>query len=218
MSSTGSGTAGAAAPPYRPDPGPPALPLRTERLLLRPHRDDDVAALGYYGDPDVTRYLLQHPLGEAELAAMVGRRAACLHPRAPGETLPLVVEHDGVVVGDVVLKVVDTWRGVGEVGWVLDPRHAGRGYATEAAAALVDLAFGHYGMHRVEARLDARNAASARVCARLDMRLEAHLRRDWWMRGEWTDTQVHAVLVEEWRAGTRTRTGERVWNGDGPEH
>ncbi|MDN7121115.1 GNAT family N-acetyltransferase [Nocardioides sp. ChNu-153] len=181
------------------------MPLRTERLVLRAHRDGDAAALAYYGDAEVTRFMLLHALGEAERDAMVARRATSLHPRAPGETLPLVVERDGVVVGDVVLKVVDAWGGVGEVGWVLDPRHGGRGYATEAAAALADLAFDHYGMHRVEARLDARNAASARVCARLGMRLEAHLRRDWWMRGEWTDTQVHAVLVEEWRALERPR-------------
>jgi RimJ/RimL family protein N-acetyltransferase len=82
---------------------------------------------------------------------------------------------------------------------VLDPRVAGRGIATEAARALVDLAFDHYGVHRVWAQLDARNEPSAALCERLGMRRESHKRRDFWSKGEWTDSYEYAVLAEEWR-------------------
>lgn len=196
-----------------PDPGPvdrvaactgelpcPLLPVRTARLVLRPHAERDAAALAYYRDADVTRYLLLHADDEAGVLELVRRRATSTCPQQAGDALSLVVEHDGVVVGDVMLKLVDERHGVGEVGWALDPRHQGRGFATEAAAAMVALGFDHYGMHRVSAQMDARNDASARVCARLGMRQEAHLRQDWWNHGEWTDTAVWAVLVDEWRA------------------
>lgn len=180
----------------------PVLPIRTDRLVLRPHEERDAAALGYYRDADVTRYLLVHADDEAGLLALVRRRASATCPQEPGESVSLVVEHEGVVVGDVMLKLVDERHAVGEVGWAIDPRHQGRGFATEAAAAMVALGFDHYAMHRVSAQMDARNDASARVCARLGMRQEAHLRQDWWNHGEWTDTSVWAVLVDEWAVGS----------------
>jgi len=63
-------------------------------------------------------------------------------------------------------------------------------------------AFAHYGMHRVIARVDGRNKASARLCERVGMTREAHLRRDEWAKGEWTDTLIYGLLTEEWPAST----------------
>jgi aminoglycoside 6'-N-acetyltransferase len=81
---------------------------------------------------------------------------------------------------------------------VLHPAHTGQGFATEAVRAVLGLAFDYYGMHRVVAQLDARNVRSARLCERLGMVQEGHLRRDWWSKGEWTDTLVYGMLAEEW--------------------
>jgi RimJ/RimL family protein N-acetyltransferase len=86
-----------------------------------------------------------------------------------------------------------------EVGWSLDPRFHGRGIATEGARVIIDLAFGHYAAHRVTAQLDARNDRSAALCERLGMRRESHKLRDYWSKGEWTDSVEYAVLADEWR-------------------
>jgi RimJ/RimL family protein N-acetyltransferase len=115
-------------------------------------------------------------------------------PQRPGETLALVVEHNGRLIGDVSLELGGPPVSVGEIGWVFDPGATGRGFATEATQALIELAFEHYGLHRVIARLDARNTASSRMCERLGMTREAHLRQAWYSKGEWTDTLVYAVL------------------------
>jgi RimJ/RimL family protein N-acetyltransferase len=88
----------------------------------------------------------------------------------------------------------------GEVGWVLNPDHSGRGYATEAAHAVMHLGFDGLGLHRVVARVDARNDPSLRLAARLGMRREAHLRANEWFKGEWTDEIDFALLEEEWEA------------------
>jgi RimJ/RimL family protein N-acetyltransferase len=85
----------------------------------------------------------------------------------------------------------------GEIGFVLDPRHQGRGYATEAAAALLALAFETYGLHRVTGRLEPRNAPSARVLERLGMRREAHLIENEWVKGEWQSEVIYAMLDRE---------------------
>ncbi len=60
----------------------------------------------------------------------------------------------------------------------MHPAYGGRGLATEAVRALVALAFGPFGLHRVYAQLDPRNTASVRLCERLGMTHEAHLRRE----------------------------------------
>ena len=87
-----------------------------------------------------------------------------------------------------------------EIGWLVGPAFQGRGYAREAAAMLLDLAFGELGLHRVIAELDPRNTASVRVCERLGMRKEGHFVEQMWLKDEWTDTGSYAILDREWRA------------------
>ena len=65
---------------------------------------------------------------------------------------------------------------------------------------MLDLGFRHYGMHRIQAQVESRNQASARLCERLGMQQEAHLRRNWLIKGEWTDTLVYGLLAEEFAA------------------
>jgi RimJ/RimL family protein N-acetyltransferase len=85
-----------------------------------------------------------------------------------------------------------------EVGFSFLPAHQGNGYATEAARALVDWAFG-VGHHRVYGRLEVRNTASARVLEKLGMRREAHLVENEWIKGEWQSEFVYAILDREWQ-------------------
>jgi RimJ/RimL family protein N-acetyltransferase len=99
-----------------------------------------------------------------------------------------------------MLRWASSEHATGEIGYVLHPAHTGRGYATEAIRALLPLAFDELRLHRLFARLDARNSASAKVCRRLGMRQEAHLRENEWFKGEWTDEIVFALLAHEWRA------------------
>jgi len=178
----------------------PPLPLRTARLLLRTAEPGDLDALhSYWGDPEVTRYLPFDTLDREGSLGRLGRFFGSTHPQAAGEPLFLVVDHEGRLVGDVMLRLkTGDPPAVAELGWVFHPSVAGRGLATEAAAAITGLAFGHYRCHRVEAQLDPRNERSAALCRRLGMRQEAHLRRDWFGKGAWTDTAIFGMLREEW--------------------
>ncbi|WP_028654604.1 GNAT family N-acetyltransferase [Nocardioides sp. J54] len=185
----------------------PPLPVRTERLVLRPVVPSDAAAIGAYcADPEVTRYLPFPPLDEAGLARRMERLVAGTAPAQVGDVLALAVEHEGVLVGDLMLRF-EAAHGEGaapsiaELGWVFAPSYGGRGLATEAARALVDLAFTTYPLHRLMARLDPRNTASARLCERLGMTHEAHTREDYPDHdGSWSDTSVYGLLRREWEA------------------
>lgn len=176
--------------------------MRTDRLTLRPYRPEDLEpSLAYYGDPDVVRYLLDDVWTRDDAEQQIARRVARTGVVGPGTALALVAEHEGTVVGDVALWTTGDTTSRAEIGWVLHPQHAGQGLATEAVRAVLGLAFGYYGMHRVVAQLDARNERSARLCERVGMRREGFLRQDWWSKGEWTDTLVYGVLAHEWMDG-----------------
>ncbi len=183
----------------------PFAAVRTQRLLLRTFRPDDLEALlSYYADPQVVRYTPYEPwtreLADEQLAKRL-RRTGLDQPDA---ALGLAVEHDGQVIGDVMAWCTDDTRQRAELGWAFHPDVAGQGYATEAVRALVDLAFGRYGQQRVYAHLDPRNAASARLCERIGMTHEAHLRRDYWGKGEWSDSDIYGLLREEWTSASAT--------------
>ncbi len=94
------------------------------------------------------------------------------------------------------------WCGEGqaEVGYVLTPAHYGHGYATEAVGVLLRLGFEDLGLHRIAARCDARNTASARVMERAGLRREAHLVQSEFVKGGWTDELIYAILRREWQA------------------
>lgn len=174
------------------------FPLLTQRLALRPHQESDVEALHrIYARPEVARYLLEEPWTPAIAVEKVDERLAKTDLDGQSGALALVLERHGAPVGDVALWYTERERRVAEIGWVLDPDHGGHGLALEAVCAMLDVAFDHYRLHRVAAQMDARNTASARLAGKAGMRHEAHLRQDWWSKGEWTDTLIYAILAAD---------------------
>lgn len=109
----------------------------------------------------------------------------------------MVVEHEHRIIGNVEAWMVGDSPGLVELGWTFSPAETGRGFATEAVGALIDVVFASSDVHRVTAQMDARNNASARLAERVGLRQEAHFRENWWCKGEWTDTLVFAMLREE---------------------
>ena len=89
----------------------------------------------------------------------------------------------------------------GEIGFIFHPDHHGHGLRDRGGArAAARSRSRECGFHRVIGRLEARNAASARVLERLGMRREAHLVENEWVKGEWQSELVYAILEHEWRA------------------
>jgi RimJ/RimL family protein N-acetyltransferase len=179
----------------------PTYPVTTARLDLRPLADADVdELLAYRGRADVCRYLPFEPMTREVLRERVDADLSRRQITEEGQSLTVGVRlrETGRLVGDVVLFFRSRADRGGEIGYVFHPDAGGRGYATEACSAVLGLAFDGLGLHRVIARLDARNGASARLAARLGMRQEAHFVRNELFKGEWTDELVFAILADEW--------------------
>lgn len=180
-------------------------PVRTRRLALRPATPADLdATWAYRRLPEVNRWLTSASLTVEEY------RAKFTDPERLA--MALVVELDGAVIGDLMVKVGDAWaqaevkeqaRGVqAELGWVLHPDHHGHGYATEAVRELVRVCFENLGLRRVTADCFAANEGSWHLMERVGMRREVHTRRESLHRsGEWLDGMGYALLADEWRGG-----------------
>ena len=85
------------------------------------------------------------------------------------------------------------------VGYALDDTAWGQGYATEAMRALLQWAWDTLPLNRLQAEIDTRNTASARVLEKLGFRLEGTLREDCIVDGEVSDSGVYGLLRREWR-------------------
>jgi RimJ/RimL family protein N-acetyltransferase len=181
----------------------PTYPILTERLALRPFRDDDLDAFhDIQRRPDVVRYLYWEPRSRAEAKEMLGRRKlqAAIERAGDGLHLAADLRSKPTLIGHFSLFFSSSEHRQGEVGFVVHPDHHGRGYAIEGALEMLRLGFEELGLHRIIGRCDARNEASAGLMERLGMRREAHLVENEFVKGEWTDELDFALLDREWRA------------------
>lgn len=199
------------------------LELRTERLVLRRFTAKDADNLWtLHGDPDVMRYISMPPITRAELDRDVvpeyladnarypdhGYWAAEthasdfigqfeLHPAVPTED-PLRFWADGSPAETTVLSL----------GYRLRRSAHGRGYATEGAGALVELAFGRLGATEVCATTMAVNRGSRRVLEKLGLRHVRTARLDWPdpLPGSEHGDVVYRLSRADWLAAGEART------------
>jgi [ribosomal protein S5]-alanine N-acetyltransferase len=146
------------------------LPLRTDRLELRPFTEADLAdAHRIYTDPEVMRYVGHGPVrGEAETRGMLAAYAA--HQLAHGFSFWAVVEREtGMLIGDAGLFYSQGTGPEIEVGYTLARSYWGRGLATEAARACVGVAFGPLDFRGLIALIVPDNVRSRRVVTKLGM-------------------------------------------------
>jgi RimJ/RimL family protein N-acetyltransferase len=154
-------------------------PLVTPRLWLRRSRPEDAETISAYrSDPDVHRYQgweRTDPDGVRREIEEMSRRS----PGSPGGWMQLSVEdrETGQLVGDVGLSPADDEPGVIKIGYTMSPQFQGRGYATEAVAALVAYAFDTLGADVVRAYASAENLASIRVAEKVGMQLIERVER-----------------------------------------
>ena len=160
------------------------FPLETERLLLRPIEPADVDAFApYMADPEIVRFIG----GEMLSRDQVVERLALWRRRFDTDgfgPLALVRREDGCVVGRCSLLVwqVPEWETTTaaeatgpwelELGWILGREHWGRGYATEAARAVLTFALDRVGLDRIVSAHAVGNEASANVMRKIGMHLE----------------------------------------------
>lgn len=114
--------------------------------------------------------------------------------------LGVVVAETDELIGDVILFWHSRRHASGGTRLRVNPDFGGRGFATEAAEAVLRLGFEELGLHRIIARVDERNDSSVRLARRLGMRQEARLVHNELFKGEWSTELDFAMLADEWSA------------------
>ena len=169
--------------------------IKTERLLLRPYRAEDLNPLyEYLADLEVVKYEPYRPVSGLQEA----REILEARMRSP-EFLAVEHQAEGRLIGNLYLghREFDAL----ELGYVFHRAYWGQGYAAEACRAAVRTAF-EAGAHRIYAECDPQNTASWRLLERLGFAREAHFRQNvfFWQdengRPLWKDTYVYALLRE----------------------
>jgi ribosomal-protein-alanine N-acetyltransferase len=178
----------------------PSPTLETARLRLRPFADADAAALfGLHSNAQVLRYWDAPPWSEPERAHRF--IAACGQMAEEGTGARLAVDRgsDGAFVGWCGLTRWNPDHRSASLGYCFAEAAWGHGYATEAAAALLEWAYGALDLNRVQAETDTRNLASARVLEKLGFVREGTLREDCVVNGDVSDSWVYGLLRREWQ-------------------
>jgi RimJ/RimL family protein N-acetyltransferase len=176
------------------------LPIDLGDLTLRRLRHTDFAdMLAYYSHPAVARYCEWDAMTDEQVAAILEAQGSVL----PGDVgVPLLIgielAAEGRLIGDCSLTITLPEHRQAEIGFCLHPNFQRRGIAARAVHAVLGYAFDALGMHRIEARCDVRNERSCRLLERVGMRREGHLRQCVFLKDEWIDDYLYAVLESEW--------------------
>jgi [ribosomal protein S5]-alanine N-acetyltransferase len=176
--------------------------LETPRLLLRDFFEDDwPAVLTYQSDPRYLRYYHWTHRTEDDVRAFVQMflDQQQEQPRQKFQ-LALVLKQDGRLIGNCGIRIDAPEQREANIGYELEPDSWGQGLATEATRAILHFGFETLGLHRIWACCIAGNAGSARVLTKIGMRREGCLREKEFIKGEWHDQLLFAILDHEWRA------------------
>ncbi len=180
----------------------PFAPLETERLILRPFTEADAEDFAERrSDPETAMYQAWRVPYSVDKALAVIRDSLPSEGLVPGGWRQLDVERraDGRTVGDVAVYLHEHGH-TAEIGYTLHTWARRKGYATEAAAALIDHLVDTVGVHRIEAATHPRNERSIRVLGRLGFRAEGVKREAYWVEDEVSDDAIFGLLAREWIA------------------
>ncbi len=170
--------------------------LETERLCIRTFIQKDFEdVFEIYSNEIVCRYLLEEVWDSANKKENFSNKLK--NNKLDKETaLNLAVLLNEKVIGDISIWYTGMKDTV-EIGFVFNPKFSKKGYAKESVRAVIEELFNKYRIHRIQANLDARNVASAALCNNIGMRKEAHFIKDYWNKGEWTDSYVYGMLFSD---------------------
>lgn len=180
---------------------------QTDRLVLREMRADDFAAVhAYASDPEVVCWVPWGPNTETDTRDFVAvtMTNSAAEPRLDW-ILAVEARETPRMLGTAGLYVRYDDQDQAMLGYAFRRDAWGRGYATEAAAAMLELGFDALGLRRIWATCDPDNAASRRVLEKVGMTLEGRMRQDTVIRGQVRDSLVWGILQREWRGRTDPR-------------
>lgn len=178
------------------------MDIKTERLIIRPVVIGDKESIfSYRADPDTSKFLSLIPHTVDDIGEFIKRASSEINDPGTWFQLVIVEQLNCQLIGDIGLHFLNTdpENKQVEIGYTLDKKFRGKGYATEALSAIIDYLVNSLNKHRITASIDPTNIASIKLIERLGFRKEAHFIESIFFQGKWVDDLVYAILGREWK-------------------
>ena len=171
----------------------------TQRLVLREFEEGDwLPTYEYQRLPGYLEYYPWTEVSPEDVQEFVGRFIRWRHTDVRHKyQLAITLASTGELIGNVGVRAEVPGAPTAELGFELSPSQWGRGYATEAAGAMLDFGFRKLQHHRIEAHCVAENMRSARVLTKIGMRQEGRLREAEFFRDRWWDVVIFGSLATD---------------------
>lgn len=177
------------------------ITLDTERLRLRWLTPADADALfAIFSDPQVARYWSAPPWDQVEQARAAIQAALDAYANGSGMKLAVIHRDSGAMIGYTNFYAFHDQNRRCDLGYAMASAWWGKGYQTEALAAMLDFGFRTLDLNRIEADIDPRNEGSARVLEKLGFTREGYMPERWIVNGEVCDTAFYGLLKRNWNA------------------
>lgn len=174
--------------------------ITAARVTLRWLTDGDVPALyETFSDPEAMRYWSSPPLSGLDAAASL---LAEIRSHFAAGTLyqwGIALRDSDQVIGTCTLAAVSVPHRRAELGFALSRSQWGRGYASEAIAAIIQFAFTALELHRLEADADPRNGRSIKCLEEAGFVREGYARERYHLNGEIQDAVLYGLLARDAR-------------------
>lgn len=169
--------------------------VKTRRLLIRNFEFKDWQAVyEYTSDRNVMKYIPEGVFSEKAAKEFVNKNIG-----DKAENFPVVLIDENILIGHIAF-----YKYFGEhtyeIGWVFNPKYYNRGFATEAAKAVVQYGFEKMKLHRIIATCQPQNIPSYRIMEKIGMRREGYFKKCIPKGNEWWDEYYYAILDEEWES------------------
>lgn len=173
--------------------------IQTARLLIRRFQEKDYQCLyDYLSNPGIYRYEPGEPVTREAARELARKRSQ------NNDFWAVVLLNTDQLVGHLFFKQIEppeflTW----ELGFIFNPAHQNKGYATESSTALIRYGFEHWGIHKVIANCNPENIPSWRVLEKIGMIREGLVRKNVYFRQDdegnplWNDSYTYGILKED---------------------
>jgi [ribosomal protein S5]-alanine N-acetyltransferase len=168
--------------------------IETDRLLIRKFKYEDWQDVyAYTSDANVMKYIPEGMFSKDDAKKFVNENI-----KENAKNFPVVLKNEKILIGHIVFL---NYFGdhTYEIGWVFNSLYHQKGYASEAAKAIVDYGFNTMKLHRIIATCQPENTSSYRVMEKIGMRREGYFKKCIPTEKGWWDEYYYAILKEEWK-------------------
>lgn len=166
--------------------------INTKRLIIRNFEINDWQAVYEYTSTAMSWNIPEGVFSEEDAREFVRENGY-----EKREHFPVILKDKNILIGHIAFHKY-FGEHTYEIGWVFNPKYHNKGYASEAAQAILEYGFKKMKLHRIIATCQPQNPASYRVMEKIGMRREGYFKKCIPYGNEWWDEYYYAILEEEW--------------------